>query len=140
MAIFKLYDSDCGVTVDGVNYFFTHVDSVTIEDPERTRLIRGANSGNNIGLIYKEGNREPKTVTMNVLEVPLELFGVLKTAYKERKRLDAWVTSRVDGSSKIAKNAVLSQEPKQLNMDDTPESMQVSLVFESFDVSETHKS
>lgn len=138
--IFKLYECDFGVTLNGVNYDFTHVDNLQIEDPERTRLVRGANAGNKLGLDYKEGIKEAKTITVTVIGLTKELFDVLKQAYDGRTRMDAYAVSRVDGSSKIAKNSVLSQEPKQLTMDDSAESMNVALVFESFDVTEVHKS
>jgi len=46
----------------------------------------------------------------------------------------------VDGSSKMAKNSVLCQQPQQLVLDESPDSMNVSLSFESFDLTETMKS
>lgn len=138
--IFKLYDCDFGVTLNGVNYDFEQVDGLQIEDPERTRLTRGANAGNKVGLVYKEGVKEPKTITLTVIGMPLELHNLLKEAYSKKTRLDCYCVSRVDGSSKIAKNAILSQEPQQLSLDESAESLNTSLVFESFDVSEVHKS
>lgn len=140
MSIFKMYDCDFGVTLDGVNYDFEHVENLQIEDPERTRLIRGSNAGNKTGLVYKEGIKEAKTVTLTVIGIPMELHNLLKQAYADKKRMDCYAVSRADGSSKIAKNAILSQEPKQLNLDDSAESMNTALVFESFDVSEVMKS
>jgi hypothetical protein len=138
--IFKLYDCDFGVTIGGINYDFEHVENLQIEDPERTRLIRGGNAGNKTGLVYKEGIKEAKTVTVTVMGMAADLFALLKTAYDAKTRVDAYCVSRVDGSTKIAKNAILSQEPKQLAVDDTAESMNVALLFESFDVTEVHKS
>lgn len=138
--IFKLYDCDAGVTIDGVNYDFEHVENVQLEDPERTRLIRGANAGNTVGIAYKEGIKEAKTLTMTVLGMPKELHNLLKTVYADKKRIEAYVVSRADGSNKIAKNAILSQAPKQLTLDDTADSMNTALIFESFDVDEVHKS
>jgi hypothetical protein len=138
--IFKLYDCDFGVTLNGVNYDFDHVENLQIEDPEKTRLIRGGNAGNKTGLAYKEGLKEAKTVTLTVIGLPMALHELLKTAYAEKTRVDCYAVSRVDGSSKIAKNAVLASEPKQLSMDDSAESMNTALVFESFDISEIHKS
>lgn len=140
MAIFKMYDCDFGITLEGVNYTFTHVENLQIEDPERTRLIRGSNAGNKEGLVYKEGIKEPKTITLTVIGMQPEVHALLKTAYENKTRLDCFAISRVDGSSKIAKNAILSQSPKQLNMDDSAESMNTALIFESFDVEEVHKS
>ncbi len=140
MTIFKMYECDFGVTIAGVNYNFTHVENMTIEDPEKTRLIRGSNAGNKTGLAYKEGLKEAKTVTLTVIGMPVEVFALLKTAYAEASRMDCFCISRVDGSSKIAKNAVLAQSPKQLSMDDSAQSLNTALVFESFDIDEVHKS
>lgn len=140
MAVFKIYDCDFGFTLNGVNYDFDHVDSLAIEDPERTRLVRGANAANKVGLVYKEGIKDAKTITVTIVSVSMEIYNLLKTAYDERTRMDAYCISRTDGSSKIAKNAILSQEPKQLSVDDSAESMNMALVFESFDISEVHKS
>lgn len=138
--IFKIYDCDFGVTLDGVNYDFEHVQSLQIEDPERTRLVRGGNASNKLGLIYKEGIKDAKTTTVTLIGIPVAVYTVLKAAYVDKTRLDCYCVSRVDGSSKISKNAVLSQEPRQLSLDDSAESMNVTLVFESYDVSEVHKS
>ncbi len=140
MSIFKIYDCDFGVTLSGVNYDFEHVQNIQIEDPERTRLVRGGNASNKTGLVYKEGIKDAKTITLTVIGMPMELHNLLKAAYSDKTRRDCYVVSRVDGSSKIGKNAILSQEPKQLSVDDSAESMNTALVFESFDISEVHKS
>ncbi len=137
--IFKLYECDFGITLNGVNYDFEHVENLQIEDPEKTRLIRGGNAGNKTGLAYKEGIKEAKTITLTVLGMPAALHNLLKQAYQEKTRVDCYAVSRVDGSSKIAKNAILGNEPKQLTVDDSAESMHTALLFESFDVSEIHK-
>ncbi len=138
--IFKIYESDFGIKYNGVNYDFTHVQSLTIEDPENTKLVRGANGGNKLGLVYKEGIKEPKKMTVTVIGMSQELKGVLETAYANKDRLDAYCISRIDGSSKMAKNSILSMQPQQLNIDEGPESMNVALVFESFYLVEVHKS
>ncbi len=139
MTIFKMYECDFGLTLNGVNYNFTHVENMTIEDPEKTRLIRGSNAGNKLGLAYKEGLKEAKTVTLTVIGMPVEVHALLKAAYTDGTRMDCFCVSRVDGSSKIAKNAVLAQSPKQLQMDDSANSLNTALVFESFDIDEVHK-
>lgn len=138
--IFKPYECDFGVTINGQNYDFDHIVSFNIEDPERTKLIRGTNAGNKSGLVYKEGIKEPKTITVTIIGMSADIYNLLKGAYDDKTRLDCYCVNRADGSNKIAKNAVLSQEPRQLNLDDSPESMNVALVFETFDVSENHKS
>lgn len=139
MAIFKMYDCDFGITLGGVNYNFTHVEDLQIEDPESTKLIRGANAGNTTGIVYKEGLKEAKKITLTVLGMEAAVHALLKTAYANKTRMDVYTISRVDGSSKIAKQAILSQDPKQLQMNDSPDSMNTALMFESFDVSEVHK-
>lgn len=137
--IFKLYDCDIGIKVGGVSYDFEHVNSVTIDDPEMTRLVRGANAKNKTGLVYKEGIKEPKKVTCTIIGMSVALKEVLDSAYENKTRVDVFCVSRSDGSSKLARQAVLSQQPQQLAIDDSAESMNVALAFESFDLSEVHK-
>jgi hypothetical protein len=137
--IFKIYDSDFGIKYNGVNYDFTHVTGLQIEDPENTRLTRGANASNKLGLIYKEGIKEPKKWTVTIIDMSIELKAALDGAYEARDRLDVYCISRIDGSSKMGKNAILCQQPQQLTIDDGVESMNVALVFETFDSSEVHK-
>lgn len=137
--IFKMYDCDFGVKINGINYDFDHVDSLQIEDPQMTKIVRGANASNKIGLVYKEGVKEPKTMTVVILGMSAALVGVLTDAYENQTRVDAYCISRVDGSSKMATDAVLSQMPQQLSVDESAESMNVSLAFMSFNLKETHK-
>lgn len=137
---FKIYDCDFGVTLNGVNYDFEHVTNLAVDDPETTKLIRGGNAGNKTGLIYKEGIKDPKKVTVTIIGMTLELHNLLKAAYTDKTRMDCYCVSRVDGSAKIAKNAILSSEPKQAKIDDSAESMNTDLAFESFDVTEVYKS
>jgi len=138
--IFKIYESDFGIKINGVSYEFTHIESLTIEDPENTKLARGANATNKIGLVYKEGVRDPKRITVVIKDMGIELKDVLDAAYTAQTRMDVFAISRVDGSSKMAKNSVLCQQPQQLVLDESPDSMNVSLSFESFDLTETMKS
>lgn len=140
MAIFKMYDCDFVLTYKDVEYTFSEVENFTIDDPERTRLTRGANASNTLGIAYKEGLKDAKTITLTVIGMPFALHNLLKGVYSKRERVQVGAISRIDGSSKIAKNAILSQSPKQLSMDDSAESMNTSLIFESFDVEEVHKS
>lgn len=137
---FKLYDCDVGIKVAGVNYEFEHVVSIAIEDPERNRLTRGTNGKSKLGIAYKEGMRDAKTWTVPIMGMSKELKAVLDSAFENKTRLDVYAIQRSDGSSKMAKNAILSQQPKQLTLDEGAESVNVSLVFETFDDSEVHKS
>lgn len=137
--IFKIYDCDFGIKLNGVNYDFTHVNNLQIEDPESTKLVRGANAGNKTGLVYKEGIKDPKKITVTIMDMSIDLKAVLDAAYEDQSRLDVYCISRTDGSSKMAKNAVLSQMPQQLTIDENTDSLNVALAFESFDLSEVHK-
>lgn len=138
--IFKMYNCDFGFTYGGTNYEFEHVDSLTIEDPENTKLIRGANAANKLGLVYKEGIKQPKRMTVTIIGMSAEIKTLLDTIYQNKERLDPYCVDRTDGSSKIGKNSILAMQPMQLNVDESPESMNVSLVFETFDLQEVHKS
>lgn len=137
--IFKIYDCDFGVKINGVGYDFEHVAELTIEDPERNRLTRGANAKNKVGLAYKDGLKDPKRWTLPILAMTPELKGVLDDAYAKQTRVDVYCIDRKDGSSKMAKNAVLANYPQQLSVNETAESMNVSLEFETFDSIENHK-
>lgn len=138
--IFKIYNCDFGVKVNGVGYDFEHVSELTIDDPERNRLTRGSNAKNKVGLSYKDGLKDPKKWTIPILSMSSALKSVLDSAFEDQTRLEVYCIDRVDGSSKMAKNAVLSNRPQQLTLNDTAESMNVSLEFETFDSSENHKS
>ncbi len=140
MALFKIYDCTFGVKYNSVSYNFTHVAEMQIENPETTKLIRGANGGDNVGLAYKEGLKEAKRITVTIIGMSSDLKAVLDTAYVNKDRLDVFMISKVDGSSKMAKNAVLSAQPQQLNISESPESLNIALAFESFDLVEVHKS
>lgn len=138
--IFKMYDCDLGIKYNGVNYDFDNVENLQIEDPEKTKLKRGSNGKNKLGLIYKEGIKDPKMITVTIIGMSAELKAVLDQAYENKDRLDVFCVSRTDGSIKKATNAIISTQPQQLSVDETPESMNVALIFESFDIAENHKS
>jgi hypothetical protein len=138
--IFKMHNCDFGINYNDVSYNFEHVEGITVEDPENTRLVRGANAANQVGLVYTEGTKEPKKIGVTLIGVSAAINSVLTTIYKTKARCEVYIIDRTDGSSKIAKNAILTQQPQQLAIDESPESMNVVCMFESFDLSEVHKS
>jgi hypothetical protein len=138
--IFKIYNCDFGIKVNGVEYDFEHVAELQIEDNERNRLTRGSNAKNKIGLSFKDGLKEPKRWMLPILNMSAALHGVLTAAFEAQTRLEVYCIARDDGSSKMAKNAILSNRPQQLTLDESAESMNVSLEFETFDSTENHKS
>lgn len=137
--MFKIYNCDFGVKVNGVSYDFEHVAELSIDDPERNRLTRGSNAKTKIGLTYKDGLKDPKKWTIPILNMSAALKEVLDGCYDAQTRLDVYAIDRTNGSSKMGRNAVLSNRPQQLKLDESPDSMQVSLEFEMFDSSEVLK-
>lgn len=135
----KLYDCDVGITFRGTNYEFAHVDSVTVEDPRRHRLIRGANASNKVGLAYTEGIKEAATITTSVIGIPAALHALLKEGFNAKERMDFWAISRKNGNAKYAKNCILGQEPQQPTLSGEAESLNTPLIFESFDVTDNIK-
>lgn len=140
MAIFKLYDCDVIITLKGVNYFHDHVDSVAIEDPEMRQITKGVNAQNKMGIVYMTGTKEPKNVSFVAMDLPSELVTAYTKACEDEERMDFSVVSRRDGSSFTAKNSILTQKPQQLTLDESPESMNVTLALQSFDTKWEHKS
>ena len=138
--IFKIYDCDFGVKINGTSYDFEHVAELTIDDPEKNRLTRGSNAKNKVGLAYKEGLKEPKRWTIPILNMSPELKEVLDGVFDNKTRVEVYCIDRTDGSSKMAKNAILCNKPQQLQVSESPDSMNVALEFETFDSSEVHKS
>lgn len=138
--IFRLEDCDVGIKLNGTNYDFEHVDEVTVEDPEFNRLSRGANAGNKEGLVYKEGLKQPKRITIAMMNLTAALYTALVAAFNDKSRMDVFAVSRRDGSKKMGRNSILCQIPQQLSLTESEESMQVRLVFETFDTTEDHKS
>lgn len=138
--MFKIYNCDFGIKLNGVTYEFDHVVELQIEDPERNRLTRGVNAKDRLGLAYKDGLREPKRWTIPIMNMSKELKEVLDGIYENQSRVECYCVDRQDGSTKIAKNAILSNKPQQLSLDETAETLAVSLEFETFDSSENHKS
>jgi hypothetical protein len=137
---FKIYNCDLGIKINGTSYDFFDVAEVQIEDPEKNRITRGSNGKNTTGLSYKEGVKDPKKWTIPILAMSAELKGVLDDAFDKQTRVDVYCIDRTDGSSKMAKNAILCNRAQQLVLNDTPDSMNVSLEFETFDSAENHKS
>jgi len=137
--IFRIYDCDFGIKVGGTNYDFEDVAELQIDDPERNRKTRGANGKNKTGINYKEGIRDPKKWTIPILNMPAALKLVLDDAFENQTDLDVYAIDRKSGSSKMARTAVLCNKPQQLALNDSPDSMNVQLEFETFDSSEVHK-
>ena len=137
--MFKIYDCDFGVKIGSSSYEFPDVAELQIEDPKRNRVTRGANAKNKVGLVYRDGLKDPTRWTIPILNMTAELKGALDDAFETAARLDVYVVSRSNGSSKWLRSAVLSNRPQQLVLDETAESLNVSLEFEGFESEENFK-
>jgi len=140
VAIFKIQNCEFGIKRDGTQYIFDDVAELTIEDNRKNRLTRGSNGSNKVGIVYQEGTREPVKWTLPILNMSAALKDVLDEVFASQERIEVYCIDKGDGSSKMAKQAILCNKPQQLSLNDTPDSMNVSLEFETFDSSEVHKS
>lgn len=85
---------------NGADYDVTAaVDSATFEDPERKHLTRGSSGQNKTGLIYTEGIKDPKTLTVAFIGLSQEMAAMLADMYKEEERTDfkSWTAKPVSG-------------------------------------------
>lgn len=137
--IYRMYDVEIGMKIDGVTYSYTDVVSLTVEDPLFNRLTRGANGKNREGIPYQEGVREPKRWTVIIQNMTQAVKNLLEERFQSVGRVDVFAIAS-DGSAKMLKTAILCQAPRQTTLDDTPDSMNVTLIFEGYEDTEDHKS
>lgn len=137
--IFKVYDCDFGFVRNGINYEFEHVVELTVEDTLRNRVTRGSNASDGPGLRFRDGLREPVRWLLPILNMTQELKEVLDEVFENAEFIDVYCIDRKTGSKKSLDDAVLSNRPQQLLLDETQESMSVSLEFEGYRSRETHK-
>lgn len=131
--ILNITSCDVGFSINGTNYTFENVDSVTIEDPRKGHLIRGVNSTSKRGLAYKEGTGSPYVVTAKLRSVGVAIEQLLAAQFENSERIDFWVIDRKTGSNKFFKNAALQNAPKQLNITEGEDSLDIEVAVESFD-------
>lgn len=139
MSAIRIYDGQLTISdADGNVYEFLHFDSVGVDTTARTRITRGANAGDRLGVSYKEGLKEADTMTIVAVDVPADLHTQLKTWYDAATRLKIECVDSI-GSSVVAFDSVISREPHQLSIDESVESMNLELIFESFNITTTYK-
>jgi hypothetical protein len=136
--IFKIYDCTFGFDLNGTSYTFEHVNEVAVDDPSRNHLTRGANESNEEGIVYTEGSRSPKVITLTIMGMAKTLAEALQGSFKNKSRLDLTIIAS-DGSTKNANKAILTNDPMQKTLNDSVDSMNVELIFESFSFKEVHK-
>ena len=139
MATFKIYDCEFGIKAGDVNYTFEQVDSMTIEDPESVRLIRGSSASNKVGLAYTEGTKEAKKLSVTLVGISTAMYDLLAGLHSDKERVECYCIDKKTGSSKIAKDAVITQRPQQLSVNEGAESLNLVVNFETFNLEESHK-
>lgn len=137
--IFKMYNCDFGLKYNDVNYDFDHVESMTVEDPRNVKLIRGSNAKNKEGLIYTEGTKEALKITVTLIGISAAMYNLIAGIVEAKSRVEFYCVDRVSGSSRVAKSAIITQQARQNTVDESPESMNVVLTLESYDLVEVHK-
>lgn len=137
--ILNISDCDVGFSINGTNYTFDHVDGVTIEDPRRAHIIRGVNSTSKKGLRYREGTASPYVVTARLKSISVAFERLLRDKFDADGRVDFWVIDRADGSSKRFSNSCLQNAPKQLNITEGEDSLDIEVMLESFDFTADYK-
>lgn len=137
MANFALRTSLCDFNFsrNGVDYDITAaVDSSTFEDPERKHLTRGSAGTNTRGLIYTEGIKDPKTLTVVLIGLSQEMAALLVDMYELEERTDIKIIDRKTGQMRAYKDAIVSQKPMQGTMADGAEEQNVQVIFEAYKV------
>lgn len=137
MASFILTNSDFGFSYNGKNYDFTkEVDSVVIEDPQMKKLTRGGSGKSKVGLPYSEGMKEARKVTITLCGIPSSYLKLLKSLYESEERIDSYCIDRKTGITRSFNNSLISQEPRQLAIQEGAEALNVLLIIETFDIVE----
>ncbi|MGB2579416.1 hypothetical protein AAIR98_001335 [Elusimicrobium simillimum] len=135
--ILQLRKCDIGFTHNSQAYDFTdQVESVTIEDSEAKHLTRGASARNTKGIVYTEGSKSPKVVTIVLVNMAPEYASLFKTIREEEDRLEIYCIDRKTGAKRMFKDCILQKAPTQLNMAEGAEELNISLVFETFKIEE----
>ena len=137
--IINIADADVGFTLNGTTYTFENCDSVTIEDPKRNHLIRGVSSTSKFGLSYQEGTASPYVITTTLKSIGIEYESLLKKAFEDKTRIDFWVIERKTGTNKTFKEAIVGNAPKQLNIGEGEDSLDIEFVVEGFSYESNYK-
>lgn len=120
---------------NGEDYDLTvAVDSATFEDPERKHLTRGSSGQNTTGLIYTEGIKDPKTLTVVFVGLSQEYAAMLSDMYTKEERTDFKVVDRKTGQMRAYKEAIVSQQPRQGTMAGGAEELNIQVIFECYKV------
>ncbi len=137
MPNFALRTSLCDVyfSRNGEDYDVTAaVDSMTFEDPQRKHLTRGSSGRNTTGLVYSEGTKDPKTLTVVFVGLSAEFAQMFADMYEKEERTDFKIVDRKTGQFRSYKEAIISQRPVQASMQDGVEEQNVQVILEAYRV------
>lgn len=124
---------DCYFSRNGVDYNITSiVDNTAFENPERKHLTRSASATNTTGLVYTEGVKDPKNVTITAVGISLEMAKMLAEMYAKEERTDFKIIDRKTGRMRSFEKSIISQEPTQSQTGEGAEELNVSFILETF--------
>ena len=132
MAI-QLWASKNGVRINGQNYEFTDCDSVTINDPRRVHLTRGANSTNKRGFPYMENAKQATTINFATVALGGELVELLNKCYENRTRIGAYAVDTATGESITTDAAILTHKVQQTTVAEGEETYNYDVELECYD-------
>lgn len=130
----RIWRTDGGVTIDGVNYEFEHFDNVTFTISQMKHLTRGANSKNKTGISIIENSKQPDTAAVTILDISSDLIDRLNKAFENDERIALWFYDRSNLGKIQYNNAQIQQRVQQPTIAEGEESLTVTLTVESFDV------
>uniref|UniRef100_A0AAU8AUZ1 Tail tube protein n=1 Tax=Dulem virus 29 TaxID=3145747 RepID=A0AAU8AUZ1_9CAUD len=133
MAI-QLWRSKNGVNINSQNYDFEHVDRVSVDDPVRKHLTRGANSKSKTGLPYLENSKQAKTINMEVLDLSKEMRDMLNNCYENEDRIGVYCVDTATGESYNGNNCLVTGLVWQPVVSSEEETYNVTLSFETYDL------
>ena len=129
----RIYTCKVGLQIDGQNYYFDDINSVSVEDPLRKHLTRGANSQNKTGLAYQEGSRQPCVVTFNAVGVSAELASLITSCFKNERRVSGFAIDDMSGENYTFRKALVTRAANQANVSDGEDTYDMAIELESFD-------
>ena len=134
--LFQISEGDAGVSIVGVNYTFSDVDSIEYTYNRKNHLTRGASGQNKLGISYSEGLKTPDTAEIRVVDCSVEIYNLLLLIFNDKKRLNVWFIDRSTGEGLTHKNAVIVDKPRQTSIGEGEDTIGFSFMVESFDVTE----
>lgn len=129
----RVWKTDGGVIIDGVDYHFDDWDSVTFTLGRVKHIMRGANGTNTRGIDTEEGLKTPDTAQCVIVDMSQSVYNLLNKCWKNDTRIDLYFIDRENLGKVQFNNARITTPVRQLNIGAEDTNLQVMLSVESFD-------